>query len=335
MTVIDVPNAPAITGLYFRTYESDEDVPAMTRVMNAAVLADHSPEYRSEAMVRNWLKNPSGVDPQQDVLLAFVAAELVGVTVTQFEDASEGMRHYQALGYIEPGWRRHGLGTALLPHGERRLRALAQRHDHQAPPLLATFVDGPDVGAAELVRRNGYALVRTYQHMVRPDMDDILVADRPEGIHIRPPRREELRAVWAGMAEAFRDHFGANDTSDAHFQRWVNSPRMDLSLLKVAFDGDEVAAAVQGAIVDEENDAHGYQRGWTDPIFTRRAWCRRGLASACLGQALAALRERGMTSAQLGVDTENPNDAPALYRRHRFESVQTETEWHKPLELAP
>jgi mycothiol synthase len=108
---------------------------------------------------------------------------------------------------------------------------------------------------------------------------------------------------------------------------------MDLSLLKVAFDGDEVAAAVQGAIVDEENDAHGYQRGWTDPIFTRRAWRRRGLASACLGQALATLRERGMTSAQLGVDTENPNDALALYRKHRFESFQTETEWHRPLEL--
>lgn len=38
-----------------------------------------------------------------------------------------------------------------------------------------------------------------------------------------------------------------------------------------------------------------------------------------------------MTSAQLGVDTENPNDALRLYRKHRFESVHTETEWHKPL----
>lgn len=334
MTVIDVPNAPAIAGLHFRTYESDEDVPAMTRVMNAAA-ANHSPEYRSEAMVRNWLQNPSGADPQQDVLFTFVADELVGVAVTQFEDASEGMRHYQALGYIEPGWRRHGLGSALLPRGERRLRELAQGHDHQAPPLLATFVNDADIGAAALVRRNGYSLVRTYHHMVRPDMDDILVVDPPEGIHIRPPRREELRAVWEGMSEAFRDHFGANDTSEARFQRWANSPRTDLSLLMVAFDGDEVAAAVQGAIVHEENEAHGYKRGWTDPIFTRREWRRRGLASACLGQALAGLRERGMTSAQLGVDTENPNDALALYRRHRFESVQTETEWHKPLELEP
>jgi hypothetical protein len=39
-----------------------------------------------------------------------------------------------------------------------------------------------------------------------------------------------------------------------------------------------------------------------------------------------------MTSAQLGVDTANPADALTLYRKHRFESVQSETEWHKPLD---
>ncbi len=63
-------------------------------------------------------------------------------------------------------------------------------------------------------------------------------------------------------------------------------------------------------------------------VYIAPGWRRHGL-----GQALAALRERGTTSAQLGVDTENPNDALTLYREHRFESFQTETEWHKPLEL--
>jgi GNAT superfamily N-acetyltransferase len=99
----------------------------------------------------------------------------------------------------------------------------------------------------------------------------------------------------------------------------------------VAFDGREVAAGVQGAISTEENEVRGYRRGWTEPIFTRRPWRRRGLASACLGRTLVALRDRGMTSAQLGVDSENPNDAGSLYRRHRFEPVHAETEWHKPL----
>jgi hypothetical protein len=42
-----------------------------------------------------------------------------------------------------------------------------------------------------------------------------------------------------------------------------------------------------------------------------------------------------MTSAQLGVDSQNPNDALTLYRRHRFEPVRGSSEWHKPLEVAP
>ena len=111
------------------------------------------------------------------------------------------------------------------------------------------------------------------------------------------------------MAEAFRDHFGAMDASEASYQRWIDSPRMDPRGIIVAFDGQEVAAGVQAAITPGENEARGYRRGWTDPVFTRRAWRRRALAFACLGRALEVLRDWGMTSAQLGVDTENPNEA--------------------------
>jgi GNAT superfamily N-acetyltransferase len=332
VSAVVVPGAPAIEGLRFRTYEGHHDVPAMTRVMNAAVLANDSPEWRSEELVRNCLDHPASTDPREDVVLAFVGQELVAVQVMQFEDANEGMRHYQSIGYVEPRWRRRGLGSALLVRAEARLRHIASGHQQPAPPVLVAWVDGPDIGARMLVEAHRYRLVRTYHHMVRPDMDDILPAPVPEGIVIRPVEAGELRAVWDAMSEAFEDHFGAVDTSEASFARWVASPRMDPSLLYAAFDGAEVAAAVQGVILREENEARGYQRGWTDPIFTRRMWRRRGLASACLGRTLAALRDRGMTSAQLGVDTDNPNDALTLYRRHRFESVHTETEWHKPLE---
>lgn len=332
MTKVEVPDTPAIPGLRIRTYEGHADVPEMTRVMNAAVMANDSPEYRPEEMVQNWLDHPSSTDPHDDALLVFVDDELVAVAFTQWEDANEGMRQYQTFGYVEPRWRRRGLGTALLPRQEARLRTLAAGHEQQAPPVIATWVDGPDVGARALVERGGYDLVRTYHHMVRPDMDDILLPPVADGIDIRPVSRAELRSVWQALSEAFLDHFGAMDPSDAAYERWVASPRMDPALLYAAFDGDEVAAAVQGAITPGENETRGYLRGWTDPIFTRRRWRRRGLASACLGRTLVALRDRGMTSAQLGVDTENPNDALSLYRKHRFEPVHTETEWHKPLE---
>jgi GNAT superfamily N-acetyltransferase len=303
----------------------------MARVMNAATEANGSPEFQPEALIRNELKHASSTDPREDVVLAFAGDELVAVSYATFEDANEGMRHYQSYCFVHPAWRRRGLGSALLPRTEERLRQIAARHVHQAPPLLVTWVDGPDVGARRLAEDHGYRNVRTYHYMVRPDLEDIEAPDPPDGIVIRPAGRDELRTVWDAMAEAFKDHFGAMDSSERAFQGWIDSPRMDLEGMICAFDGDEIAAGVQAAITPGENEARGYLRGWTDPVFTRRAWRRRGLAFACLGRALQVLRDWGMTSAQLGVDTENPHDALTLYRKHRFETTYTETEWHKPL----
>ena len=333
MTTIQVASAPRIEGLRFRTYEDETDLPAMVKVMNAAAKADESTQYFTVAQMKNWVSDPSSADPRHDFVLTFIGSELVAVSLIQWEDSNEGPRLYQTFGSVLPAWRRHGLGAALLPHQEGRLRQIAATHELSEPPLLATFIDAPNVGAAALAQSRGFHEVRVYHHMVRPNMEDIELPPVAEGIDIRPATREDLRQVWTALAEAFRDHFGGHDQSEAAYRRWSNSPRMQPELLLVAFDGDEVAAAVQGVIVDEENRVNGYLRGWTDPIFTRRRWRRRGLASALLGRTLALLRDKGMTSAQLGVDTQNPNDALALYRRHRFESVHTETEWHKPLEL--
>ena len=282
--------------------------------------------------MRNELEHASSTDPRQDVVLGFVEDELITVSYATFEDANEGMRHYQSYAYVHPAWRRLGLGGALLPRTEERLREIAARHEQPAPPLLVTWTDGPDVGARKLVETHSYRDVRTYHYMVRPDLEGIAAPEPPDGITIRSVGRDELRKVWAAMSEAFRDHFGAMDTSEAAFQGWVNSPRMNPDGMICAFDGDEVVAGVQAVITPGESEARGYLRGWTDPVFTRRAWRRRGLAFACLGRALQVLRDWGMTSAQLGVDTENPSDALTLYRKHRFESTYTETEWHKPLE---
>jgi ribosomal protein S18 acetylase RimI-like enzyme len=195
-----------------------------------------------------------------------------------------------------------------------------------------SFIDDPDAGAVALLAGRGYHKARTYCHMVRPDLEGIEVPPLAEGLEVRPIMPDLLPRLWAAMAEAFADHFGGQDFSDAAFRRWSGDPDLDLSLLVVAFEGDEIAAGVQGHIVAEENTLHGYHRGWTDPIFTRRAWRRRGLASALIGRCLTRLRDRGMTSAQLGVDSQNPNQALSLYERHGFRVVTSSSEWHRPLD---
>ena len=54
--------------------------------------------------------------------------------------------------------------------------------------------------------------------------------------------------------------------------------------------------------------------GRTDPIWVRRPWRRRGLASALLD-----------------VDSENPNEAFTLYERYGFVADREAYEWLRPL----
>jgi mycothiol synthase len=103
-------------------------------------------------------------------------------------------------------------------------------------------------------------------------------------------------------------------------------------LMVIAFDGDEIAAAVLNAIYPEENEALGVQRGWLDSVFTRRNWRRRGLAKALIVRSLHLLRERGMSLAVLGVDAENPSGALGLYESVGFVEVQRTRVWQRPME---
>jgi mycothiol synthase len=331
MAELGPSHAPAVPGLRVRTYAGPEDVPDMVTLAAAAMRANGVGWTWTRESLAHELANPTHADPGRDVFLAFMGERLVGWSQTDWVDSNEGERLYWAVGHVHPDWRRRGVGAALLRRDERRRREVAATHDTAKPRLLVSWVEDPDVGARELLAANGYQRARTYYHMVRPDLDDIDLPELPPGIDVRPVTDADLPRIWAAIAEAFRDHFGEHDVSDAAFRRWSGDPDFDPELLVVAYDGDEVAAGVQGSINAAENAANGYLRGWADPVFTRRTWRRRGLASALLGRALVRLRERGMTSAQLDVDSENPNRALGLYERHRFVADHTSSEWRKPL----
>jgi ribosomal protein S18 acetylase RimI-like enzyme len=100
-------------------------------------------------------------------------------------------------------------------------------------------------------------------------------------------------------------------------------------MMIMAWDGDEIAGGVICSIWGPENEANGYLRGWVDSVFTRRPWRRRGLAAALIGRGLVLLHERGMTSAQLGVDVANPHEATRLYTSAGFRPDRTRTVYRR------
>lgn len=328
---VEIPGAPDISGLRFRYYGGEDDIPAMAEVANAFNEANGEKERWSVEMMRAEFRSPTHVAPEEGMLLGFVGDRLAVYSSIEYSDTSDGERHYRSVGNLHPDFRRRGLGTAMMAFNEGLLQEIAAGEAHPGPRRLITWLDDANTGGLELARQRGYQKVRVYHHMTRPDMEDIDVPPLPVGIEVRAVTREMLPQVWDAAAEAFRDHFGGHDFSPAARQRWLDDPLMDPQLLVVAFDGDEIVAGVQGAIDPDENEANGYRCGWTDPVFTRRAWRRRGLAYALLGRSLLALKARGMTSAQLGVDAQNENRALSLYERHRYRVDRSASEWHRPL----
>lgn len=334
MTEPLLPASP-LPELSFRTYEGESDIPAIAGLLQASFAANGDTMAVDPEDLRIETRHATHVDLRRDMVLGFVGGRLVARSMLMWADAMDGSsRQYQSWGDIHPDWRRRGIGRAMWQRNIERLTTIAASHDVSRQRVLSVpWLREGDVGGVILAEQLGYQRVRVYQHMTRPTLDDIEVPPLPAGLQVRPVTRAGLRAVWMAMAEAFQDHFGAEDWSEQSYQAWLELPQTDPSLFIIAFDGDEVAGGVHGEIHPRENEANGYQRGWTDPVYVRRPWRRRGLASALLGRALVRLREAGMTSAQLDVDIDNEQRALTLYERHGFVSDRSASEWHKPLLL--
>jgi GNAT superfamily N-acetyltransferase len=297
----------------------------MVRISNAQAEADRDPERDTVDARDTEYANLTNCDPMTDVRIAEVGDRMVGYARVDWEDQNDGSRRYGSLCRVDPDVRRRGIGGTLLAWSLERIRAIGGGHDFAGERWIGAWLEDTDEAGRDLLTGAGFRPVRSYLLMVRPTLDDIELTPLPPGIEVRPVRDEDLRAIFLADDEAFHDHFGGGDASDAAFRRWTGHPAFDPSLFVVAWDGGEVAAAVLGLIDAAENDAHGYRRGWLDSVFTRRPWRRQGLARALVGRSLVLLRDRGMTSAQLGVDAENPREASSLYASSGFDPTHGST----------
>lgn len=307
------------TQLRVRSYLGTADVPEIARIVNAASAADRVTEVWTEEALGSWFGHASDhFDPARDVVLAELEGRVVATGRVEWVDTRDGRdREYRVSGSVDPELRGRGIGSALLATLEDRARSLAATHAPDRARVLAGFAPEGRPGEA-LLREVGYETARWFIDMLRPTLDDIVEPPLPEGLEIRPVTPDQHVTIWRANREAFHDHWGGSDESIEQLQRILGDPDTDPSRWLIAWDGDEVAGGVWNEIYPAENAAYGVRRGWIDSVFTRRPWRQRGLASALVGRSLTLLRDRGMTSAALGVDADNPTGALGLYQAAGF-----------------
>ena len=184
---------------------------------------------------------------------------------------------------------------------------------HPPPRVIATDVgvyDADEAQAAALGAR-GY----------RPTGDEALLLARSLQAPIPPPALPagfRLRPV-AGLqeaarrAEAHRDAFHPSRITAAAYERLMSTPGYDAQWDLVAEAPDGCLAAFCLVWLDAANGS-----GEFEPVGTRRAFRRLGLARAVLLEGLRRLAEAGAQTALVGPIDAGDDIALALYRSAGF-----------------
>jgi ribosomal protein S18 acetylase RimI-like enzyme len=143
----------------------------------------------------------------------------------------------------------------------------------------------------------------------------------PDGVRIVPwdPARSEPSRLAEN--EAFGDHWGSAPLDLVAWEHDIESfgKRLDLSFQALA-DG-RVVGVCRNAHYPGDESVTSRRDGWIMRVSVVRTHRGRGIASALLARSMHAFRVAGLTHAALGVDTENPTGAYALYERLGFRAM--------------
>lgn len=319
-------------GYTARAYTGAADHPAMVRVLAAYRDIDGDDEMPTVEQMDVTYANLHGCHPDTDIALVEHDREVVAYCRSLYEDMATGTRD---LIVFAPGLPAHfeaPLFHAMAGASEAHMRAWVE----VAPGRFRAGAGHPGpgrtpTGEAAWLEERGYAATEWGASLVRPHLDDIPARSLPEGVEVRPVGPDQVRQVLEADTDAFRGEWDFHEPTEAEYLAAIDDPIRDESLWKVAWAGDTVVGQVRTFINAEENDQRGYRRGYTENISTHRDWRNRGIAGALLAMSLRDLRDRGLTQAALGVDTNNPGGAFQLYTSLGFELRSYDAVYTKPV----
>ncbi|TMU86965.1 GNAT family N-acetyltransferase [Bacillus sp. BHET2] len=119
----------------------------------------------------------------------------------------------------------------------------------------------------------------------------------------------EVNILHEVFEEVFADHFDYHPSSIEEFQKRFHKPSFDPSLWYLLRQEDRVVGFVFCSVNDET------KLGEITHLGIRRNWRRKGLAHYLLNHACAVLKEHGMDTAALSVDSESHTDAAIVYQK--------------------
>lgn len=286
-----------------------EAVGDWAELTNLLAVADGTEEFYDAMALAEELREP-GVDPASDTVAAWRDGVLVGFGQLRVSSGLfEGRVRAEIIGGVRPDQRRQGLGTEIMDRMEERALELAGQRHPGVPVQLR--VSGGIEGASvrSLLEHRGYRVVRYYHELARPIPG---VLPDPPRLPVQRFSAELAEQVRLAHNDAFSTHWGSIPVTAEHWQNMLDSRtfRPDCSYLSVDADSQVLAYVLVTQWVEGE--------AWVHLVGTRQQARGAGLARACLTASVRAMAEQGFAVAGLGVDSENPTGASALYESLGF-----------------
>lgn len=323
--LIKIPGAPDIEGLNFRRFSGEADFHYMAEILNLCSTYDQLDGFYTAEGFASYYRHLVNTNLYKDVLIAEMNNRPIAFCWTSWHNEESQIRIYEHYGHVIPKWRRKGIGRALLRFNQRRLKSISRNHQEGKQRWFETYAEDTEIAAVKLIESEGYTPVRYFYTMVRNDLENIPNLPLPKGIEVRPVEPDHYQAINDASREAFRDHWGYSDELNPSVAQWLDDPNFDPALWRVAWDGDQIAGMVLSYIDVKENQNLKRLRGYTENICVRRPWRNQGVAKALIALSLNAIKERGMTEAALGVDTQNTSGALRLYESAGFKPTKLST----------
>lgn len=275
-----------------------EDVPAATRLV-----AEHWPEPVDESLIeRDW------TSPR----LNLATDVRIGDGVYAFvEDMGEDRA------WIEV----HG------PSAETAFGWAEARAAEMGATRLFSGAWATNEPILELLAEHGYAFARRSQRMEIDLTEPLESPDWPDGIGVRTFEPGDERLFYDVEEEAFRDMWEPMEESFEEWAHWHLGPKRLMPDLWFLAEAGPDACGVAMCHPHETVDG----LGWVAILAVRHPWRRRGIARALLLQAFERFRERGLTRAGLGVDSDSITGANTLYESVGMRPTQEFHIYERPL----
>lgn len=284
-------------------------------------------------------------DPHENQILVHYQGEgvgeggVVGYSTIRWWEERDGTWLYLHRGYLLPGHRGQGIGSAMLDWAENRIRRLVREHGTGQTAVFGANATAGETDATALLRAGGYRRVFSLVELELADLRTLPGANPlPAGVRLGAVEPDDYRAAWSVVVDSYADaahtrtwpyeRFLATAATAATTAKATTAATTSPPCWRAAWDGDRLAGVALCSVHHRRDRAVGE----VEELSVRAESRRRGLGRALLLDGLRCLRDHGAWTARLYTGTANPYRSYDLYESGGFRRRNEYVRYRKPIE---